>query len=131
LVLVAAMIPVPGELFADWWANVDYPGTGSEDEEAIFYNDVPKALADEAKRRSRTESSRALQEPWPFASWPDTKTEYLLCRDDLMFPPSWARAPARERLGREADEIGSGHYVPLSRPLELAACLDAYSLAPS
>jgi hypothetical protein len=46
-----------------------------------------------------------------------------------MFPPSWARAHARERLGLEADEIDAGHYVTLSRPQELAAQLDAYTHA--
>lgn len=129
LVLVAGMIPAAGELFSDWWTNVRYPGAEGQDDDEIFYNDVPEALADHAKRRSRNESSRALREPWPLAAWPDTPTTYLLCRDDRMFPPSWARAHARERLGLEADEIDAGHYVTLSRPHELAAQLDAYTHA--
>jgi pimeloyl-ACP methyl ester carboxylesterase len=126
LVLVAGMIPAPGELFSEWWSNVHYPGAAGRDDDEIFYHDVPEALADEARRRSRNESSRALGEPWPLAAWPDTSTAYLLCRDDRMFPSTWARAHARERLGLDADEIDGGHYVPLSRPLELAARLDAY-----
>jgi len=127
LILLAGMIPGPGELFSDWWTNVRYPGADGQDDDEIFYEDVPEALADEAKRRSRNESSRALGEPWPLASWPDTPTAYLLCRDDRMFPPTWARAHARDRLGVEADEIDGGHYITLSRPHELAARLDAYS----
>jgi pimeloyl-ACP methyl ester carboxylesterase len=127
LVLVAAMIPAPGELFSDWWTNVGYPGTGGQDDDVVFYHDVSKALTEESKRRARSESSRALREPWPLASWPDTATTYLLCRDDRMFPPMWARAHARERLGVEADEIEGGHYVTLIRPHELAARLDAYA----
>jgi pimeloyl-ACP methyl ester carboxylesterase len=127
LVLVAGMIPAPGEVFSDWWTNVDYPGSTGKDDDEVFYNDVPEALADEAKRRSRNESSHALQEPWPLAAWPDTPTRYLLCRDDHMFPPGWARTHARERLGIEADEIDGGHYITLSRPHELAGRLDAYS----
>ena len=129
LVLVAGMIPAPGELFSEWWSNVGYPGAAGKDDDAIFYHDVPEALADEAKRRSRNESSLALREPWPLAAWPDTSTAYLLCRDDRMFTPTWARAHARERLGLEADEIDAGHYVTLSRPHELAARLDAYTHA--
>jgi hypothetical protein len=43
-----------------------------------------------------------------------------------MFPADWARRHARERLGLEADEIDSGHYVTLSRPRELAARLASY-----
>jgi hypothetical protein len=37
-----------------------------------------------------------------------------------MFPVTWARRHARERLGLEPDKIGGGHYVALSRPRELA-----------
>jgi hypothetical protein len=37
-------------------------------------------------------------------------------------------APAlRERLGIEADEIDGGHYISISRPVELAGRLDAYA----
>jgi pimeloyl-ACP methyl ester carboxylesterase len=131
LVLLAAMIPAPDELFSDWWTNAGYPGTGGNDDDVVFFGDVPKALADESKRRARNESSNALREPWPLATWPDAPTRYLLCRDDRMFPPAWARAHARERLGVEADEIDGGHYITLSRPHELAARLDAYSRAGS
>lgn len=129
LVLVAAMIPAPGELFSDWWANVSYPGSGAKDDDEVFYHDVPAALAREAKRRARNESSRALREPWPLTAWPDAPTSYLACRDDRMFPLAWARRHARERLGIEADEIDGGHYLPLSRPRELTERLDAYSRA--
>ena len=47
-----------------------------------------------------------------------------------MFPAPWARRHARERLGIEADEIDGGHYITLSRPLELAEQLASY-VAPS
>jgi hypothetical protein len=43
-----------------------------------------------------------------------------------VFPAAWARRHARERLGIEPDEIDGGHYVTLSRPLELAQRLAAY-----
>lgn len=124
LVLVAAMIPAPGELLADWWTNTGHEDGGDDD---LFYHDVPPGLAEEARRRERGEDSRALREPWPLAAWPSTPTKYLLCRDDRMFPAGWARRHARERLGIEADEIDGGHYVTLSRPRELAARLAAYA----
>ncbi|HWO69458.1 MAG TPA: alpha/beta hydrolase [Actinomycetota bacterium] len=126
LVLVAGMIPSPGELFDDWWRNTHYEETGYED---AFYHDVPPRLAAEARRRERQEVSRALREPWPLEAWPDTPTRYLLCRDDRMFPAAWARRHARERLGIEADEIDGGHYITLSRPHELAERLHAYVAA--
>jgi pimeloyl-ACP methyl ester carboxylesterase len=124
LVLVAAMIPSPGELFADWWTNAGYEQSGYED---VFYHDVPPTLAAEARRRERGEDSKALQEPWPLDAWPDVPTRYLLCRDDRMFPAAWARRHARERLDLEADEIDGGHYVTLSRPRALAERLAAYA----
>jgi pimeloyl-ACP methyl ester carboxylesterase len=123
LVLVAAMIPSPGETLGDWWKNTGYEESGYDE---VFYHDVAPELADEARRREREEASKALREPWPLEAWPDTPTRYLLCRDDRMFPATWARRHARERLGIEPDEIDGGHYVTLSRPLELAQRLAAY-----
>jgi pimeloyl-ACP methyl ester carboxylesterase len=124
LVLVAGMIPAPGELFADWWTNTGYEASGYDD---VFYHDVAPALAEEAQQRERDEKSEALREPWPLDAWPDTPTRYLLCRDDRMFTAAWARGHARTRLGIEADEIDGGHYVSISRPRELAERLDAYA----
>lgn len=124
LVLVAGMIPSPDELFADWWTNTGYEASGYDD---VFYHDVAPALAEEAQRRERNETSKALGEPWPLDAWPDTPTKYLVCRDDRMFTAAWARGHARTRLGIEADEIDGGHYVSISRPRELAQRLDAYA----
>jgi len=126
LVLIAGMIPSPGEFFGDWWRNSGYETTGYED---VFYHDVPPALATEARRRERNESSKALKEPWPLTAWPETPTRYLLCRDDRMFSAAWARRHAHERLGIEADEIDGGHYISLSRPRQLAEHLHAYAAA--
>jgi pimeloyl-ACP methyl ester carboxylesterase len=125
VVLLAGMIPAPGELFADWWTNVGYESTGY-DEDELFYHDVPPALAAEAKQRERDERSSALRERWPLDAWPHTPTRYLLCRDDRMFHAAWARRHARQRLGIEADEMDGGHYISLSRPHELAERLVAY-----
>jgi pimeloyl-ACP methyl ester carboxylesterase len=124
LVLVAAMVPSPGERFDDWWANAGYEPSGFDD---VFYHDVPPELAAEAQRREGTEQSEALREPWPLDGWPPVETRYLLCRDDRLFAAGWARRHARERLGVEADEMDGGHYVSLSRPRELAERLDAYA----
>jgi pimeloyl-ACP methyl ester carboxylesterase len=124
LILVAAMIPRPGERFDDWWKNAGYAASGFDD---VFYHDVPPPLPAEARRHERNERSKALREPWPLDGWPTTPTRYLLCRDDRMFTAAWARWHARERLGIEADEMDGGHYVTLSRPRQLAERLDAYA----
>lgn len=126
LVLVAAMIPAPGELFSDWWTNTGYQTSKHDD---VFYHDVPPALAAEARRRERGETAKALNQPWPLRAWPDTPTRYLLCRDDRMFPAAWARRHARARLGIEPDEIDGGHYIALSRPRALADRLVDYAAA--
>jgi pimeloyl-ACP methyl ester carboxylesterase len=124
LVLVAGMIPAPGELFADWWTNTRYEESGYDD---VFYHDLPPELAAEARQHERDQVEKPLNEPWPLAAWPHVPTRYLLCREDRMFPPEWARRHARERLGIEADEMGGGHYVALSRPRELAERLESYA----
>jgi pimeloyl-ACP methyl ester carboxylesterase len=126
LVLLAAMIPAPGELFADWWSDTGYESSGYDD---VFYHDISPELAAEARTRERDQADKPLQEPWPLDAWPDVPTRYLLCRDDRMFTADWARRHARERLGIEADEIDGGHYITLSRPKELADRFEAYAAA--
>jgi pimeloyl-ACP methyl ester carboxylesterase len=125
LVFVAGMIPSPGESFIEWWKNSGYEGSGSDD---LFYHDVPLELAEAAKAREREQAEKPLKDPWPLESLPDVPTRYLLCRDDRMFPASWARRHARERLHLEPDEMDGGHYISLSRPRELADRLVAYAL---
>jgi pimeloyl-ACP methyl ester carboxylesterase len=124
LVLVAGMIPSPGESFTDWWKNSGYAESGFDD---VFYHDVPPELAAEARTKERAQAEKPLDEPWPLESWPDVPTKYLLCRDDRLFAADWAGRHARERLGVEADEIDGGHYIALSRPRELAERLAAYA----
>lgn len=127
LVLVAGMIPAPGEPPQDWWANTRYEAAnGEEDVIATYYHDVPPELAAEALARERPQSGTPMQEPWPLAAWPDVPTRILLCRDDRLFPPEFMRRVARERLGITPDEIAGGHCVALSRPIELADRLEAY-----
>jgi pimeloyl-ACP methyl ester carboxylesterase len=129
LVLVAPMIPAPREAPADYWANTRYedePRPRFDDEIALFYQDVPPELASEALRRGRAQSDARLHEPSPLAAWPDVPTRVLLGRDDRLFPPSFLRRVARDRLGITPDEIDGGHTLALSRPTELADRLEAY-----
>lgn len=128
LVLVAAMIPTPGEAPADYLANTRYDEHPDfDDVVALFYQDVPAELAAEALRRGRTQSEARLREPSPLRFWPDVPTRVLACRDDRMFPLEFIRRVAWERLGITPDEIDGGHTPALSRPRELADRLEAYS----
>lgn len=127
LILLAGMIPAPGETANDWWANVRYPdGAGQGDEVSVYLHDVEPALAAEALGRARGQSGAPMDQPWPLASWPEVETKYIVFRDDRFFPAEWARGMVGERLGLEPDEIGGSHCAYLSRPQEIAARLDGY-----
>lgn len=139
LVLVAGMIPAPGEAPADWWNNTGYRqaveeqarrdggATGSEDPFVAFYHDVPRALAEEALGRERSESQAAYNSPWPLEAWPDVPTRFILCTEDRFFPPAFMRNVVSQRLGVTPDEIAAGHCVALSRPGELADMLAGHA----
>ena len=137
MVLVAGMVPLPGEKGEDWSANTGYEQAAREQdadddsEIAVFYHDVPPELATEALSRGRHQAEAPGLEPWPLDAWPDVPTRYLLCRDDRFFPAEWMRGVVRERLGIAPDEIDGGHCPALSRPKELSERLEAYRTAPS
>ena len=129
LVLVAGLVPAPGETAGEWWANTGYApprGEWSGDVRATFYHDVPAELADEAMKRGRRQSDTPSLEPWPLEAWPDVPTRFVLCRDDRLLPADFLRRVVQERLGLVPDEIDAGHCVALSRPKELAEHLDGY-----
>jgi pimeloyl-ACP methyl ester carboxylesterase len=130
LVLVAPMIPAPGEAPAEYWTNTRYHDEALERYDgdiALFYQDVPPDLAAEALRHSRTQSEARMGEPSPLKTWPDVPTRVLICRDDRLFPARFLRRVAQERLRVTPDEIDGGHTPALSRPNELADRLDAYA----
>jgi pimeloyl-ACP methyl ester carboxylesterase len=131
IVLIAAMVPSPGESADEMFANTRWEPEQLEDSSthAVFYDDVPQELADEALSRGRRQSETPGREPWPLAGWPDIPTRFVLCRKDRFFPARWLRPLARDRLGIEPDEIDSGHCPALSRPRELAELLDRYAEA--
>ncbi|WP_341945590.1 alpha/beta hydrolase [Microbacterium sp. LWH11-1.2] len=140
LVLLAGMIPTPGEPPEDWWEASGYglavgeqsarDGglTGNDDPYVSFYHDVPRELADEALSRERAHpSAAAMAAPWPLAEWPDVPTRFIVCADDRFFPADFLRDLARRRLGILADEVPGGHCAMLSRPEEIAELLVSYA----
>lgn len=143
LVLVAAMIPAPGETPAAWWENTGYGQavaeqsaldgglTGSDDPYIAYYHDMPRALAEEALSKARDESEVAYNTPWPLDAWPAVPTKAIVCSEDRLFPPRFMRRLVAERLGIVGDEIAAGHYVTLSRPRELAGLLAGYAGPPA
>jgi hypothetical protein len=130
LVLVAPMIPAPGEAPAGYWTHTRYNEEVRDrydDAIALFYQDVPPELAADALNRTRTQSEARMGEPSPLRAWPDVPTRVLICRDDRLFPTGFLRRVARQRLGITPDEINGGHTPALSRPHELADRLEAYA----
>jgi len=143
LVLVAPMIPAPGESPGAWWTNTGQgPAQRRQDEaegrdpdaefdvKATFFHDVAPAVVAEAFARGEPrQSDGPWAQPWPLDTWPNVPTRVLAGRHDRLFPLAFMTRLARERLGVAADVIDSGHLPALSRPDELAQRLEAYRLA--
>lgn len=107
-------------------ARRDGGKTGNDDPFVVFYDDVPRALAEEALRKERSQSATPGQSPWPLESWPAVPTRFVLCSEDRFFPPEFKRRVVADRLAMTADEIPAGHCVALSRTKELAGMLVGY-----
>lgn len=136
LVLVAGMVPSPGEPPSDWWTNTGYAEavreqaavdgglTGNDDPSICYYHDVPEDLAARALAGERAHpSNAAYSQPWPLAGWPDVPTRFVVCTEDRLFPAAYLRRVVHERLGITPDELTSGHCPALGHPKELAALL--------
>lgn len=139
LVLVTAMIPLPGETPFEWWGDTGHEqarreqdardGRAPDDDIGLFLHDVPPAVAKEALRHGRAQSATPFHQPWPLEQWPEVRTRFLLCRDDRFFPADFMRRVVVERLGVAPDEIDGGHGIALSHPAELAERLESYRRA--
>jgi pimeloyl-ACP methyl ester carboxylesterase len=143
LILVAAMVPLPGEPPGAWWGNTGWeqarreqavrdglPADAAFDVMVEFFHDVPPEVVAEALARGeRLQSGTPFEKPWPLAAWPDVPTRFLLCRDDRFFPADFMRRVVRDRLDITPDEIDGGHLPALSRPRELVDRLEAYRTA--
>ena len=138
LVLVNAMIPLPGETGGDWWTVTGQRDArkaywqregiaGDPDDDLVMYfHDVPADVTAVAISQELAQSGRPFEEPWPLAAWPDVPTRVLAARDDRVFPAEFQRRVAEKRLGLVPDEIPGGHLVALSRPVEVADRLEDY-----
>ena len=140
LVLVAAMVPAPGESAGQWWDNTGYGQARRENEERAgrpvdrpfdpitsFFHDVPHNVVAEALARGeRPQSETPFAKPWPLDAWPDVPTRFLLCRNDRFFPADFMRRVVRDRLGIVPDEMDSGHLPALAHPAALVDRLESY-----
>ncbi|WP_327139003.1 alpha/beta hydrolase [Nocardia sp. NBC_01327] len=143
MVLVAAMVPAPGETPGDWWANTGQrearraqdarEGRDPDapfDPMATFLHDLPPdVLAVALQQRPLDQAEAPFLKPWPLQSWPDVPTKFLLCRQDRMFPADFQRRVVEQRLGFTPDEMDSGHLPALAHAQELVDRLEAYRAA--
>jgi pimeloyl-ACP methyl ester carboxylesterase len=134
LILVAPMIPAPGETAGEWWENTGHAAAiadlierhgpmnawGTEAFAEVFLHDVDPQVARQNERFNRAPDAGMFSEPWPLAAWPDVRTRVLAPRDDRLFPLSFQARVARERLSLAVDQMPGGHLPMLSRPGELA-----------
>ncbi len=132
IVLLNAMIPLPGETSGEWW-----DATGSSDArrdhdiregrdpdanfdlETYFLHDVPADVLASLGDEQRDQTETVFVAPWGLDSWPDIPTTVLAARDDRFFPFAFQQRVARERLGIEAIEVPGGHLAALSHPVEV------------
>jgi pimeloyl-ACP methyl ester carboxylesterase len=137
LLLVAPMIPAPGESPGQWWgidgqsaarrADAEADGRDPDapfDEREAFFHDVAPELVEECYARAEPrQADKPFAEPFPLAAWPDVPTGVLLGTRDRLLPYTFMQQLARDRLGVEADAIATGHLPALARPAETAEWL--------
>lgn len=141
LVLLAPMIPAPGETAGAWWSAVGHEEAiaplidrlgpmdswGPAQLAAVFLHDVPADVVREADGFTGAPGPGMFSEPWPLPAWPDVPTRVLAPRDDRLFPLELQRRLARERLGLAVEVMPGGHLPMLARPRDLAMHLSARS----
>ncbi len=130
LILVDAMIPLPGETPGAWWGNTGWEdarvaaaqagGYPAEfDLDIYFLHDVPADVVAAGEGHAFPEADIAFGQPCAIERWPEVPTRVLAGHDDRFFPLAFQRRVARERLGAELQAVPGGHLVALSRPAEL------------
>ncbi len=136
LVLLNAMVPLPGESGAGWWRAVGQAEARREAEAAagrdarrpfdvleVFLHDAPDDVLAEAADHEREQAELAFGSPWPGEGWPDVPTHVLVADDDRLFPPALQERVARDRLGLGTTRVPGGHLNALTRPDELVSAL--------
>ena len=137
LVLVNAMIPKPGETAGQWWGATG--AVKARESEAVrggystemdlptyFLHDVPPDLLRSGPQPPREEAETVFSEPCQFERWPDIPIHVVAGKDDRFFPIDFQRRVARERLGKDIDDIPGGHLLALANPRGLTERLLAY-----
>ncbi len=139
LVLVNAMIPIPGETAGEWWTHTGAleaqdeaaraGGYGPFNETTYFLHDVDADIAAEGQPYQRAEAAVVFRSVCDFRSWPATEIRVLAGDDDRFFPVEFQRRVAHDRLGVAVDVLPGGHLLPLVQPRLVADYLLKRQLA--
>lgn len=137
IVLLNAMIPLPGETPGEWWgatgwesarhmANVRAGRSDDFDMEEVFLHDVPENVRVAMAEADREPAATPFEQPCTFEEWPSVPLHVLVGADDRMFPADFQLRVARDRLGLAVDVMPGGHLVAKSRPIDVAERLIRY-----
>ncbi len=88
IVLVAGMVPSPGESAEEMFGNTGWQPERLADSSArsVFYHDVPSDLADEALAHERRQSDTPGSEPGPSPRGPTSRPNSSCARTTNSFP---------------------------------------------
>jgi pimeloyl-ACP methyl ester carboxylesterase len=131
VVLVNAMIPVPGETPGAWWDNTGWSvariaaaeqrGYRPDfDLDTYFLHDVAPDIAAAGLPFQRPEADVVFGSVCDFDAWPSVPIHVVAGVDDRFFPLEFQRTVARDRLGLAIDERPGGHLIALAQPRALA-----------
>lgn len=142
LVLLAAMIPNPGESGFEWaessgsseaqaeyLAEIGLEGCDPYDPEVVFVHDFDEELKIESMRHLPDQTTRPLETPAEFAAWPQIPTHVIAPTGDRFFPHEFMRKQAISRLGVQVDSIPGGHLALLTQAPAIVALLNRYVTA--
>lgn len=130
LVLLAPMIPSPGESPADYWTDTRYEEQVRErydDPIEPFYQDVPQKRASEALRQGRAQSEVRMGGAMATEGMAGRANSGLTLSRGPLVPGQLPSPRFTRPSGHHPDEIDGGHTPALSRPNELGQRLQAYA----
>ena len=139
IVLLAAMIPRPGETGIEWWEStgqaeaqrtyldeLGFVGCDPLDPEIVFVHDFDPELKAESVDHVPAQHPGPLMTPSPIQVWPSIPTHVVAAEFDRLFPLEFMKRQSMDRLGLEVDTVPGGHLSMLTRPVELSSLLLRY-----
>src|SRR3954469_6685026 len=115
IILVAPMIPAPGETPGEWWTTSGLPDAGAPPFDAweTFFHDVPEDICRQARERGEPkQADKPFGDSWPLKAWPDVPIRVVAGLHDRLFPFPFMQRLPRPAAGGEAEEVAPPHQAP-------------------